>query len=352
MTYVSADKLLAHPEHLAGWARGETPAPLTIEWDLSNRCNLGCAGCHFGHTHTRGPLASRQKPSWFESTGDLADPALVARALREAAAAGVKAIVWSGGGEPLTHPQFETCLLAARAEDLKQGLYTDAALMGSQDRTALGLLEWAVVSLDAIDRASYRAYKGVDAFNKACEGVRLLRQAGVTVGVSYLLTERNWRDTWAMLELSDTLGASYTTFRPLVNVDLESPATIRGNTWAQSAAWRVRLDLLAELPNVEVSRERFDAFAAWDGSRGYDTCYGIRFNTTITPDGRLWVCPNRRGMAGSSLGDLNEESFSDIWARHPGQWTDFATCRAMCRLHFVNLTASAVFAPRAHAEFV
>jgi len=66
----------------------------------------------------------------------------------------------------------------------------------------------------------------------------------------------------------------------------------------------------------------------------------------------VWVCPNRRGLAGSELGDLTRDTFADLWARHPGQWTDFSGCRAMCRLHLVNRQLAPVFEKRQHEAFV
>lgn len=108
---------------------------------------------------------------------------------------------------------------------------------------------------------------------------------------------------------------------------------------------------LARAGDVECDVDRFLMYRDWQG-RSYSTCRGIRYNTTITPDGRVWVCPNRREFPGSSLGDLSTESFADIWARHPGQWTNFADCRAMCRLHLLNVTLDAIESPRQHVQFI
>jgi hypothetical protein len=72
----------------------------------------------------------------------------------------------------------------------------------------------------------------------------------------------------------------------------------------------------------------------------------------VTPDGRVWACPNRRGFEGSAIGDLRTERFPDIWARHSGRWTVDGQCRAMCRLHLMNQAIAPVFAPQAHEAFV
>ena len=102
-------------------------------------------------------------------------------------------------------------------------------------------------------------------------------------------------------------------------------------------------------PDVELDAERFVAYAGWQG-HGYSQCRGITLNTTITPDGRVWLCPQRRGV--SALGDLRRESFADIWARHPKSFTVDAGCRVMCRLHPVNGVLDALQTPRAHEAFV
>jgi cyclic pyranopterin phosphate synthase len=345
-TYITPDKVYAHLDRLAAWRRGEKPAPVTLEWDVTNRCSRGCAFCHFAYTHTRGPLAHRRAVE----TGDEADPAMVLRALGEAAAAGVRGVVWTGGGEPTLHPAFDRFVERAGAVGLAQGIYTHGGHI-SEARAALMAehFSWAVVSLDAHDRASYEAYKG-RGFEAACDGVRRLVTAGLpVVGASFLLSSENWADAGAMLELGRALGATYTTFRPMVQYDLSDPsATIDDRGWITDALPLLRA--LEATAGVVCDSARFLAYRDW--RRSYTTCYGIRLNATITPDGRLWVCPNRRGLPESSVGDLSRESFADVWARHPGQWGDFAACRVMCRLHQVNERLAAIETPLAHPEFV
>lgn len=356
MTYISPSKVFAHMDRLVGWQHGQTPAPVTVEWDLSNRCVLGCQSCHFAHTHTRGPWTSKERllPMAFEDVGDYANPTVVKRGLTQMAAAGVKGIVWSGGGEPTTHPQWLSCLEHAKAVGLQQGMYTLGGLLTPQTAEALGgLATWVVVSLDCVDALSYHLEKGVhqDRFTAVCDGIRWLSAAQkATVGVSFLLHGANWHTAEDMLALARRLGATYTTFRPTIETSVQNPAVcLEDRRWIADAL--PMLERLAAEPDVECDPSRFAAYQDWR-HRSYDTCYGIRLNATVTPDGRVWVCPQRRGIEGSCLGDLRTESFADLWARHPGQWTDFTDCRVMCRLHGVNEQLAAVYQPRAHEAFV
>lgn len=356
MTYIAPRaKVLKHLDRLVGWQQGEKAAPVTIEWDLSNRCPYGCSGCHFGYTHTRGPLTrtSRILPMAHDKGGDLADYDLVIRALLNAKAAGVQGVVWTGGGEPTTHPDWMPIVGYANSVGLEQGMYTLGALIAQRQAEAVrDVLSWVVVSLDHADAETYAREKRTipENFDKACAAIRHLSGGTATVGVSFLLHAGNYTQAFTMLALARSLGATYTTFRPLVETAPNAPSVLQGNrAWVREA--ELLWPALAAEPDVEVDPQRFHEWATWQG-HGYRTCHGVRFNTTITPDGRVWLCPNRREYAGSSLGDLRTESFTDIWARHPGHVAVDHECRAMCRLHPVNQTLAAINQPLKHEAFI
>lgn len=346
-------KVLRHIDRIAAWDRGETPAPVTVEWDLSNRCVLGCVDCHFAHTHVRGPWAMKPRtlPMAFEGTGDLADTGLVMRTLDDLHSAEVRSIVWSGGGEPTTHPDWLDIVKYAAMRGFEQGMYTCGGLLTAASASALAsMASWVVVSLDAADAETYAAEKGVPAsrFLSACSGLTALIGSKATVGASFLLHADNWQRADEMLTLGRHLGAHYVTFRPAIQTAQDRPSVPTGDrSWVLQAM--PALVALSNAADVELDVDRFLAYAAWT-DHGYSQCHGVQLNTTITPDGRVWVCPQRRGV--SALGDLRRESFVDIWARHPRTFTVDAGCRAMCRLHPVNETLAALRTPREHEAFV
>jgi MoaA/NifB/PqqE/SkfB family radical SAM enzyme len=350
-------KPFAHLDRLAGWQRGEKPAPVTIEWDLSNRCVYGCQDCHFAHTHTRGPLTrtNRILPMAHDKGGDLADTPLVMRVLREAATAGVQGIVWTGGGEPTTHPEAFNIWANASYAGLKQGMYTLGALLNHPQAWAIRqAFSWVVVSLDAHTPAQYAADKRTPEgnFAKACQAIQWMSGGQCAVGVSFLLHERNFMHAENMVSLARSLGATYTTLRPTIRTQPDAPGVPVGDrAWVAQAM--PMLELLSREPDVEVDPARFLQWAAWQ-QHSFSVCHGIKLNATITPDGRMWVCPNRReyGDGASLLGDLRTQSFAEIWAKHPGHLPVDKHCRAMCRLNPVSETLDAVFSDRPHKEFI
>lgn len=311
--------------------------------------------CHMAHTHSRGPWVSKLRvlPHGMDLTGDLADTAVTLRWLQEAKAAGVKSVIWSGGGEPTTHPDWLLILAKAKVLGFEQGMYTLGGLLTHETaREAASHLSWVVVSLDCADADTYAKEKGVPParFHAACDGIRFMVGHRATVGASFLLHADNWHRMGEMLTLSESLGVTYTTFRPTVEVRQDAPSVLLGDrTWVDVALPGLRT--LATHPRVELDVQRFQDWANWQG-HGYDTCHGIRLNATITPDSRVWVCVNRRGVPGSALGNLTHESFAQVWAKHPGHWNVDRECRAMCRLHPVNEALHALRQPLAHESFV
>lgn len=329
---------------------------MTVEWDLTNVCSLGCTACHFAHTHLRGPHSGAERPEGYHDTGAFADTDLVRRGLEEMVRAGVQGVVWSGGGEPTLHPDWQALINHANRLGLRQGMYTLGGHFTEESAFILAsTVEWVVVSLDAMDADTYARDKKVvpDRFYAARQGIKWLSQVGrAVVGVSFMLRSDNWRQAIEMLMLTRQLGATYATFRPLIETDVnhpEEPSVDR--RWVNDALQTFHA--LTIEPDVECSPERFEAYRDWvDHSHHYDACYGIRLNCTVTPDGRVWVCPQRRGMDGSEIGDLRVESFSKLWERHPGAWRNFTGCRAMCRLHQVNQVMAEVYRHRPHEAFV
>jgi MoaA/NifB/PqqE/SkfB family radical SAM enzyme len=337
-----SQKLYRHFAHLAQWMKGELFPPIGMEIDLSNRCNLGCADCDFRFTHSRGPHASKTP------TGDLMDFDLLKRILQEMKDCGVESVTFSGGGEPTLHPRFGEALHAA-SELFPLGLYTN----GTQLETSLARqvrqeATWVVVSLDAVDASDYLAYKGVDKFEDVLGGVSTLIGGKATIGLSFLLSERNFFHAPSMVNLHKELGTDYVEFRPLIQFNPTNPAEPTANLgWISDC-----LKILAEFdgqPGVETRLESFRAYQAF--GREYKVCEAILFTGIVSADGRMWRCVNSRGYDCACLGDLNEEHFATVWLRQK-PWADFARCRVLCRGDAINRALAQLKTPLPHQEFI
>jgi MoaA/NifB/PqqE/SkfB family radical SAM enzyme len=342
-------KLLQHVDRIAAIGRGENPPPVNVEIDLTNRCNLGCAFCHFAYVHSRGPLARTAT----HNTGDVMQTGLALSILEQLGAAGVRSVTWTGGGEPTLHPDFAEI---AGACSLPQGVYTNGTRIDPYRAAVMkARMKWVYVSLDRHDRDSYRAYKRVDGFARAVQGIRaLVRASGpAVIGVGFLLDRTNVAYGNEMVDLALGLGADYVQFRPAVEFDLSAPGrAVHDNTWIKPAVQWLAGAVDRNHGQVIADLSRFEMYRNWRG-HGYPLCYWAQLQAVITPDGRAWTCVNRRGFAGDCLGDLNEEPFMSIWARSRAYPVD-EKCRVLCRGHVPNLALDRILGDSRppHWEFV
>lgn len=315
-------KLLGHIDRLAEIKEGKHPAPVNVEIDLSNRCNLKCKGCHMAYTHN----------------GILMDTDLALSLMKELETFGVRSITWSGGGEPAMHPDIEKIIDAC---PIDQGIYTNGTLLSIPLIKLLKKkMKWVYISLDMNTRESWKEYKGVDLFGRVTAATQKLVEAegDATIGVGYLLNETNWREFINMRDFAlYKLGADYVQFRPLIIL-------------GASTDWIPEVLKHIELSNaVIMSADRFRMYHEWQG-HGYKKCRWTQIQSIITPEGKLWTCCNRRYI-GRPLGDVTQESFENIWARSAGFNVDKG-CRVMCRGHIPNLTLNEIFGERRHGNFV
>jgi GTP 3',8-cyclase len=345
-------KLLHHIDRIAQIREGGTPAPVNVEIDLSNRCNLGCQGCHFAHTHTRGPLAHSAKPEGMQNVGDLMSYNLALDMLNQLSIAGVRSITWTGGGEPTLHPHFDEIIVEAQFLGHSQGIYTNGTNIDPRRAKLMkDCLTFVYVSMDRASRESYKAYKQVDKFDQACLGVRLLVDADgpATIGLGFLLSAESIAEIPAMVTLGKNLGVDYIQFRPEISFDLANPqAGPKDTAWIDEA---LAIFAGSDLDGIEIDASRFEMYRDW-ATHPYRLCHWAQMQTVITPNGKVWTCVNRRGLFGSELGDLKVESFTEIWRRSEAFAVDH-NCRVMCRGHVPNLTLSKMMAePVGHELFV
>jgi MoaA/NifB/PqqE/SkfB family radical SAM enzyme len=351
MSYIDPhNKLLKHLDRIEMLKNGGAPPPINVEIDLSNRCSLGCEGCHFAHTHTRGPLAGSPKPGGYINTGDLMDVRLAKSILDQLQVADVRSVTWTGGGEPTLHPQFDEIIKHCQ---IPQGIYTNGAHISEARAEILkNRMTWVYVSLDYADDRQYNLYKKSRLYNQVIEGIkRLVAAPGqATIGVGYLLWRENWADIGAMYRLGHELGVDYIQYRPMVLHRLDAQDEVSEDTgWMGDMLGMLRY--YAGQPKVIADLARFENYRNWNG-RGYNSCWWSKLQTVITPDGKLWTCVNRRGFTGDMLGNLSTELFSEIWERHEIKPVD-RDCRVMCRGHIPNTTLEPLMhAPQGHDLFV
>jgi MoaA/NifB/PqqE/SkfB family radical SAM enzyme len=200
---------------------------------LTERCNSRCVTCDY----------------WRHGRADMTLESAT-RLLPSLARLGTRTALISGG-EPLLNPQWQDIARLLAANGLNTWLLTSGLSLAKHARRAAELFDAITVSMDGTHRATYAAIRGLDAFDKVCEGIRAAADAGSPVGLRVTLQRSNYRELPQFVALARDLGAQTLSF---LAVDVANPHAF-GRTDEFAADVALRADDLPVLAQLLTSLE-------------------------------------------------------------------------------------------------
>ena len=168
---------------------------------LTERCNSRCISCDY----------------WRHGRADL-DSAAVKRLLPGLRQLGTRVALISGG-EPLLNREWPEIAALLRAEGLQLWLLTSGLALAKHAQRVAQLFAAVTVSLDGSDAPTYAAIRGLDAFERVCQGIRASVDAGAVVGIRVTVQRRNFAQLTRLVSLARELGVRQISF---VAIDLAS----------------------------------------------------------------------------------------------------------------------------------
>ena len=202
-------KLFVHADRIRDWLRGELPAPVTLELDLTLVCNDRCPYCPHGFAHQ----------------GRCLDLDSIGRILDEAASLGIQGLTVTGGGEPLMHPKFRDVMRLIRTYPFAAGVITNGGRIDSEIASEMiATFQWIRVSLDAASEASFQRIRGRRGMAERLKRISLLAPARQEVygsdcelGASFLTCSQTADEIVEAAQIAQDLGFDYIQFKPMVN---------------------------------------------------------------------------------------------------------------------------------------
>jgi MoaA/NifB/PqqE/SkfB family radical SAM enzyme len=181
------------------------PGPEQVVIDLCNRCNNNCIACWTGS-----PLLRDQAPppDWFEQ--ELPMP-LVTGLLHDLAAMDCEIVRYTGGGEPLLHPELADILQLTSDLGLSCHLTSNGTLLDRLEASALAAIDELTVSLWAATPETYSRLhpnKTGGTFTRITNTLRRLQaERQPELVIANVIGAMNHHELEAMLALAVELGA-------------------------------------------------------------------------------------------------------------------------------------------------
>jgi GTP 3',8-cyclase len=346
-------KLMFHPHRLSKWLNGEKIFPLYLEISTSGGCNHRCTFCLMDHMGYR----SRYP-----------DTLILKERLAELASLGIGSIMFGGEGEPLLNPDFAGIVAHSRSVGIDVALSTNGVLLTPPLVTQIApAMSWIKVSLNAGTPETYAAVHRTkpEDFHTVVANIesaaRYLEQQGAScvLGVQSVLLPENAAEMESLAAICRDAGARYLVIKPHAqhyNSITRMYASLDYSPYLHLAE---RLERLGSNNFKVIFRmHTFNKLSRTE--RGYGRCLGLPFWSYIDSGGNVWGCSDYLGDERFLYGNIQEETFRNIWLGERRQRSlDFVAreldpekCSLNCRMDEINLYLWELTHPSEHVNFI
>jgi cyclic pyranopterin phosphate synthase len=357
---IDGHKMQYHAERVAQWQSAKTIEqklqvyPIYVEISPVGQCNHRCTFCAVDYIG----YVNRTLSTHF-----------LDNALIDMASHGVKSIMLAGEGEPMLHPDIEKIVELAKFYGLDVGFTTNGTMMDDKFiDVALEDCSFIKVSLNAGNEDIYAKIHQVKKAHfemvwlniKNAVARKKEAKLDVAIGVQCLLLPDNMDSIRDLAIRCQVTGVDYLVLKPYS----QSPNSIT-QKYSQLQYNHDYDRVISEAMNfvssdIEViartsTMEDYDA-----NERGYGTCHSTPFLWAyIMATGDVYACSAHLLDDRFNLGNINDNSFSEIWAGEKRkklieemQTFDISTCRKNCRMNKVNKYLWDITNPQPHGNFI
>ncbi len=351
----SAGKAAWHIERIQALRDGQQIVPVTLQLSISDLCNQSCAWCSY---RADDGLSVEQ---FADAKGNrnpnrLIPEPKVREILDDAADMGVRAVIFTGGGEQTLHPQHLALFRYALDLGMECSLNTNGVLHRPGWEDVLPRLTYVRYSIDAGSPEEYAEVRGAPAphyetalFNMS-ELTRQVKQTSskCVVGAGYVVSPTTWRRLAQGVKNVRDTGASY--------VRLASMQSTRGRE-AYGDQYEVARAACRDAEALSADGFRvinmFDT--AMGGQPDYEFCGMQQFVAYIGGNLKVYRCCYTAYIKHGEIGDLIGQSFRGWFESDRKRTTieafDARSCEA-CALNERNQAVNQMVGTPDHVNFI
>jgi MoaA/NifB/PqqE/SkfB family radical SAM enzyme len=344
-TIYSQAKPLYHIDRVDALRQGVTPAPVHVQLILSDLCNQDCSFC--AYRISSGLSTELFKTPETHNPNRRMDTQKAFEIITDCAEIGVRAIQFTGGGEPTVHKDWYKLILYAQKLGLETALVTNGVRMANID--ALVSLAWLRVSIDAGSARMYSSVRRVSEKHWLAAWDNLKRAVLVcqgTVGVGYVVTPDNFHGIAACAERARDSGAD--------NIRIGAVFSKEGLGFYDKVEMKWILKEIDKAKALQTDKfEVIDLFGRRfgdleGGSPEHPFCGYQYFTTYIGADLNVYRCCNTAYTTPGLLGNLKDVRFADFM---PDYTLDARNCQ-FCQFQGQNEAINAALQTPTHPDFV
>ena len=284
--------------------------PLHIRIKPTNRCNHHCRYCAYrveglqlGRDMRPKDQISREK--MLEVVEDIIN-------------IGVKAVTFSGGGEPLCYPHFQEILRILAGSPVRFAALTNGTLLNGEVAELFARHgTWLRISMDGWDDESYGRYRGAgpNEYTRIMDNIKAFKNLGgaCRLGVSLVIDRENAARVHECIGKLRDAGVDSVKIGPcIVSNDAQA-----NNRYHDPVFLRVKEQIRQAIgAYANKDFEIFDSYHELDGkfNKDYHWCPYQQILPVIAADLNVYTCQDKAyNLAEGLIGSIESRRFKDLW---------------------------------------
>lgn len=299
-------KIFAHLDELQKVKNKERVAPIYVRIKPTNRCNQNCYYCHYKNPYLEldqyQPNDEVSREKMMELIADFKE-------------IGVKAVTFSGGGEPLLYPYIEEAMDTVLKAGIDLSIITNGSLLYGRNAELLSQAKWVRISLESGCAKTYSKIRGVteEAFILLCDNIRKfagIKNSACELGVNFVVGPENYQEVYQAGRLVQRLGADHIKYTALMSNDAEKMHA-RFKAGVIDQIHRLIDENEMDFKIINLYESDFESNAVF--GRNYNLC-GIKdYVTVVAANSKIYYCHDKAYLSQGEVGDIAQRSFKEVW---------------------------------------
>jgi len=309
-------------------------APIYVRLKPTNRCCHKCTFC-----------AYNVEQSSMHDTMRLADELpreKVLEILSDFKDMGVKCTTYSGGGEPLMHPNIVEFFETTVNYGIDLSVITNGQFLNGERARGLINAKWVRVSMNYHEASMFKKSRGGSekAFKQILSNIKgfgKIKSTTCDLAVNFILTKENHNSVFEATLMLKELGVNNVRFSPVWTKDFVAYHA------------QIKQQVVTALTKA---RDLFqsDSFKVYDSYkiteevdiRKYKKCYIVQIIPVVGADGFVYNCHNKSYTREGIVGSIKDKSFKEVWfsekaKKHFEEFDPQQSCRCQCANDNKNL---------------
>lgn len=285
-------------------------APVHIRLKPTNSCNHSCNYCAYRMKGLQLGETMQEKDSipWPKMQEFIADIAEM----------GVKAVTFSGGGEPLVYPMFIETVRLLAANNIKIGILSNGSRLSGETAEVIGAhATWVRISIDGWDDQSYAEYRHTSPkeFTKVIENMKSFSAAfsqKCVLGVNINIDQKNAPYIAELCQTLKNCGVRHVKVAGVVisnegkdNNEYHRPFRELVQKQITAAKQELNSSDFEMVNHYHEMTERFD--------KSYTICPSIMFRPVVAADCNVYSCQDKAYNKNGLIGSIKNHRFKELW---------------------------------------